>query len=927
MSLVERGQELGHLRRLLDESGAGQGRVVVVKGAVASGKSELLLSFAQSAAERGVLVVSAVAERGERGVPLSLLSQLLQDAALPLGAGARLASTMSHIKLVPRPEGSSSAEVVQQVQLMHEAWAALLNHSEDQPLLLLVDDIQYADPESLECLLYFIRRSRSARIMMVLSENDQALQTPPIFHTELLRQSYCHSMRLAMLSQQGVAQVLAERLNWSDGPLAVAFWQATGGNPLLLRALVEDHRAAQEGQPRRQSVEPAAGRAFGHAVLTCLHRSTPPLLELARGLAVLGDPANPGLLSGLLGFEVATTQRLLDELESVGLLADGCFRHPLVPGVVLDDMSPEQCRDLRRRAAERLHHDGASAITVVRQLISADVGEPWMLPVLCEAAEHALSEGEVELAVRSLELAYRSGGGEEQRAKIASALAQAEWRLNPSSAARYFAELAAALREDRLSPRSALALARYQLWHGQHDEAVEVLQRIAGTVDDLDPVTRGMFAATRDWLRCSYPVAAQHLPPVQVDRRLIPPAAGKQMHLAAMLVGVLTRAQDDTALGGAERILRGIQLGDHTVDFIHSILLTLVWAGQSERAARWCEALFREAVARRVPTWQALLATVRAELALRRGNLLTAQRHASTALSYFPLRSWGTALGLPLATQVSAYTAMGKYKEAGEQLNQPVLEAMLHTTAGLHYLYARGRYHLATDSADAALDDFLTCGELMTRWGIDHPGLVPWRLGAAEVYLHWADPARARKLVEDQLVRPNGNQGRTRGMSLRLLAAAQIPQKRLALLKRAVDVLHSCGDRLELARALADLAQAHQELGEFKHAQVIGSQALQQATECRAEPLRRQLTDPEGCTGPVDVRPVRAGGSITALSGAERRVVAFASVGDTNREIASKLHITVSTVEQHLTSAYRKLKVSRRTELPQELRFDVAASA
>ncbi|MGC4746843.1 helix-turn-helix domain-containing protein [Micromonospora sp. DT201] len=58
------------------------------------------------------------------------------------------------------------------------------------------------------------------------------------------------------------------------------------------------------------------------------------------------------------------------------------------------------------------------------------------------------------------------------------------------------------------------------------------------------------------------------------------------------------------------------------------------------------------------------------------------------------------------------------------------------------------------------------------------------------------------------------------------------------------------------------------------------------------------------------------------LSDSERRVAALAVAGYTNREIAEKLHITISTVEQHLTRAYRKLNVTGRSNLPASLHLD-----
>jgi len=58
---------------------------------------------------------------------------------------------------------------------------------------------------------------------------------------------------------------------------------------------------------------------------------------------------------------------------------------------------------------------------------------------------------------------------------------------------------------------------------------------------------------------------------------------------------------------------------------------------------------------------------------------------------------------------------------------------------------------------------------------------------------------------------------------------------------------------------------------------------------------------------------------VTILSEAERRVASLAVRGYTNRDIAAHLYLTVSTVEQHLTRTYRKLRVNRRQDLPTNL--------
>lgn len=87
-----------------------------------------------------------------------------------------------------------------------------------------------------------------------------------------------------------------------------------------------------------------------------------------------------------------------------------------------------------------------------------------------------------------------------------------------------------------------------------------------------------------------------------------------------------------------------------------------------------------------------------------------------------------------------------------------------------------------------------------------------------------------------------------------------------------------------------------------------------------AEPLCEELLprggeEPTTAAVAVATRPSR----IKLLTDSERRVASLAAMGYTNREIASRLYVTASTVEQHLTRVFRKLDVKRREELPDEL--------
>jgi DNA-binding CsgD family transcriptional regulator len=219
------------------------------------------------------------------------------------------------------------------------------------------------------------------------------------------------------------------------------------------------------------------------------------------------------------------------------------------------------------------------------------------------------------------------------------------------------------------------------------------------------------------------------------------------------------------------------------------------------------------------------------------------------------------------------------------------------------------------------VDDFERCGALMKALGLDLPAMVPWRGDLGQAYLTIGMRKRARELATEQLDRMGGAVGtRTRAISLRVLAAAGDQRNRVSTLRETIQLFEQCGDRLELARALADLSEAHREVGELGEARLVLRRAEQELKACRAVlPVQ-----PRGSTGGTgQVRADREGEQVptglAALSEAERNVAALAALGHTNRDIAHALYITVSTVEQHLTRVYRKLNVSRRADLPSEL--------
>jgi DNA-binding CsgD family transcriptional regulator len=905
MVLAERGEQLHFLSEIFEGARDGSGSAVVIDGSAATGKSALLHRFCEQVAEADGLVLTAAGSVPGSRLPLEVMSQLFGTAYPGRDDPEELGKLLyeSAVATMWSDQGNEDAQQVLS-PVMHRLWSALVSLSAERPVLVAVDDVHHADATSLRFLHYFAHRLREARILLVMTELDRHGLSHPVLGPELLHLPHCHRLRVAPLTEEGVGTVLAHH-GRSDRRTA-AHHALTGGNPLLLQALIAD-------RSRQPEEAPHPGEEFARAVFACLRRGGEETMDLARGLAVLG-PGHPELLAGLLATDPARVAPALRALTSAGLLADGGLRHPHLATTVLHALGQEQRARLHLRAARLLHHGGAGAGEIAAQLTAAGSAPlPWMPELLAAAAHDALAEDRVDRAVAYLELAGRSAADRGERARYLLRLACAEWRTDAAKALRHLPELAESVRNGDLAGRDRIGAAKLLLWYGRLDHSRELLAGLsAEDAEDL-----------RQWLALALPQFAEpgHAASGTRDRTTLLPVRELELEATHALATVLTRGGGDEAVVQAERVLESVRLDDATVEPIVSALLALVYADRTDRSARWCAVLSREAAARRAASWQALITAVEAEIALRRGVLPQAERLADAALALLRPLGWGVAVGLPLSTLLLATTALGKYDAAALRLAQPVPEAMYGTRYGLHYLYARGRYFLATERYHAALGDFTKCGSLMSAWRLDMPAFIPWRTGAASAHLAMGRSDQARRLATEQLDRPGAGGPRTRGITLRVLAAASEPHSRPPLLKEAVEALKEGGDRLELAWALADLSSAQRALGQTGHARTTGRFASQVARTCQAFPP--PAARPAGPTARgrsrEEMPPLDDADGISALSDAERRVAALAARGETNHEIARSLFITVSTVEQHLTRVYRKLRISGRTELPTEL--------
>lgn len=929
MILVERDAEIGVLDDILDSClhSSPTGRVAIISGPPGIGKSALLHTFTRRAAASGGTVIGATGGGGgEPGPPLGMVHQLLHAAARDSRHHRDVLRALDDYAAVTADADRRREDAVY-TRLLHSVDALLRDLSLQGPIMIFLDDVQEADPASLRCLSYIMRRITFVRSLVALTERTGGFIRDPAATRDVLLQPHVTRVRLRPLSRQGVGLMIEDQVGPVTDLVAEAVHTMTGGNPLLVRALAEDHQLAP-GAAARPAAELVPGAGYEGAVLACLHRLDPTVADVARALAVFGGPGRPSWLGQVLDIDPDQAERAQLVLAQTGLVERGRFRHATAAQVVYRDMSPDRRSNLHRRAAQVLYVDGAQAPDVATHLLAArHTGDAWAVPVLRAASAESLRE-QPSRAVAFLNLAAQACSDDGERTAILARAAAIDWSVNPAAVFRYLPDLVTAACDGRLVGRQGIGLVSALAWHGLLAQASAALGWVARSSSQHSDRALAEFRTGRLLLLCTYPGLRSDGESVSVASELAamrPAARDPGTHAALSLAAVLTGGP--VALTSEEATQLIDSAGPVTrFETVVPVLLGLLYADRLDTAHMWAEVLGGEALVHRSPTWRALLAGLRAEIALRRGELPVADTYGRTALADIPPPGWGVGLSALLANRMLAATEMGRLGEAAEHARIPVPEAVYQSLFGLHYLHARGRFHLAGGRPHDALADFARCGDLMVRWGVDVSGLVPWRIDAAEAHLRLGHTDRSRRLAEEQLTRETDDRSRATGNALRLLATTGRPEDRVAVLRRAVDILRSAGARVDLARALSDLGSAYHVAGDPARARTTVRAARLLANQSQAQVVDDPVAGPGRAGGrsravggkePVGPpRPRPASTALSPLTEAERRVAALAALGHTNGEIAEALYITVSTVEQHLTKVYRKLNVRSRADLP-----------
>jgi DNA-binding CsgD family transcriptional regulator len=887
---VARENELGELQGFLNRASSGQGVVVTVTGPIACGKTELL---GAAAAKVDAITLRTFCAAEERVISYATIEQLVDNPALAHRVPELVGLTVQGGHLSPEAEN----------RLRSDLTRTLLALAADRLVLIGVDDVHQADTASLNCLLYLARRVGPARIALIFTELRSLTPTQPRFKAELLSLRHHYEIALRPLGPEHSAELARAALGPGLTEEAHAeLYRVTGGNLNLSHGLIGDVREAwARGETGIQ-----VGRAFRLAYLGSLYRCGPVALRIARVAAVLGPSATTALVHRISGLSAETMDPTTEILTEGGLLRDLQFLHPAARSVVLDDMSAVERRSLHRLALELL--DELPVEVLAHHQVGAGlVHGDKAAETFTKAGQALVSRGELDDAANYLQLAYRASDDDAARAALRVEAVAIERRRNPLASSLHLDELNAAARTGILSPEHAALTVHWLADSGRTGEAAEVLasQRPLAVTDQ----ERGHLRAAEVSLALFYPGAfgSDRRPrPLTAEELASLPKAARHSAVAANAVIAALRGHLELATTQAKTVL---QHADSAVGAAPTALIALLYAENTEAAHLWADKLAAETEASNGE--DANYAGLRAETALRRGDLATAVEASSMVLDGRPLSSLGITAALPLSSRAAAAVRLGELERAEKLFAEPLRDAIPDSLFGLHLLSARGHYNLAMGRHESAYRAFRTCGERMRRWGIDVPGLALWRVDAAEALLS-LDRNEGRRLIDEQLTRTMGP--RSRALTLRIKAAYSPQAKRIDLLHEAAELLLSCHDPYERARVLADLGETLSTLRRYKRAREVLRQARHLAAQCGAVPLLRRLGSD---SGRLDDSGLPQGSK--SLTDAERRVASLAAAGQTNREIAGQLFVTASTVEQHLTSVFRKLGVKGRKQLPTEL--------
>ena len=399
--LVGRAEELGAFNQLLTGLDSGEGAAVALVGEPGIGKTRLLAELAARSDARGHLVLSGSASELERDLPFWVFVDALEEYVQGLDPRV-LASLDEDVRTeLGRVFPSLSALASGRPPASHERYrshravsALLARLAEATPVLLLLDDLHWADTASIELLGALLRRPPSPVVMALAMRHRQLPERLSAALENAHRADALVRIELRPLSRSESGELLGTSV---DGSKAAALHDESGGNPFYLEHLARSvSEAPGTGTPGREpwlgdiDVPPSVAAALAEE-LGLLSEEARLVLE---GAAVAGDPFEPELAAAAASTPEACAIEALDELLQLGLVRETYvprrfrFRHPLVRRAVYESTPAGWRLGAHERTARALDDRGAPAAARAHHVErSARQGDQSAIETLRSAGE------------------------------------------------------------------------------------------------------------------------------------------------------------------------------------------------------------------------------------------------------------------------------------------------------------------------------------------------------------------------------------------------------------------------------------------------------------------------------------------------------------------------------------------------------------
>ncbi|MCW2940326.1 MAG: transcriptional regulator, LuxR family, partial [Actinomycetia bacterium] len=969
--------EIGMLQAALAALERGAGGLLQVVGEPGIGKTRLLAATRDLATARGMRVVSGRSAEFEGRMPFQVLVEALHgygdgvppDELVPPGVADVLYAAIPEL-LAPDPAATSgTAEAdggydIDRFRLF-QALRQLLLAMAARPLVMLLDDVHWADPASIDFLDFLSRRPIPAALLVVVAHRDR--QAPPRLSYALARNTdhgAVTRIELGPLTRAEAAELIGAQ---PGSRRAAELYARSEGNPLYLLTL---DRNEGHGLPRTlrdlrigHNRHERSGR-LESLILGEIMAMSPGESTVASTAAVLGDPFSPEVLTEVVAGlgskdaprtaqEVEVALAALMDRDLIRPLAEGpalAFRHPLVRRAVYDHTAPAWRVGVHRQALTLLAANGAPAAELGMHIEHcARVFSAEQVDILIQAGYESMSTSPLtaahwfQVALRLLPMTSEFAASRRQTEYLLARALGLGGRFEES---RHLLHglLHADQSGDVVNRGEAVVLcAHVEQRLGRYPEAMALLRaEVArlGPAPSPERIGLCLELGLTALLANDYPAARADISWAREAARAAGDVLGEATALAFGAFGEICVGHAADARAAADTASAMVDgLPDSAVAGEREALCMLGWAevllerfADAERhLARGRDIIGRTGQSHGLP--HVLLGQALVDMFT--GSMLQALEHAEQAEDAAHLVGSDHLLGIALAVKSPICVSRSRPGEGGEALAATRRATTLFTGSAADSWWARNALMLRGHAEFSNGDPHLCVEFAIMAGGPDLrllgmpliPQYAEVLVGALVTLGDVRRAAEFAELASDVAERLNlpgqrGHAARARG----LLAAIHGDHEAAVTEFAAAEAgFAAAGKVLEHAWTAVFARRSLARLGRADEAAAALRRSAEQAAACgglwvlaEVEQALAQLSgtaDAKRVPHRERAAPAPPASVLSILTDRERQVTELAGAGHSNRQIATRLRLSERTVEAHLANVYRKLGVASRVML------------